>query len=263
MLFHCLFLLWIAIAPTNAVLRDFNPLIVNVRKCPENLHPFGDWRGVSSLTNFSISGQPSLHPIQQTTAYICDSAAGLWIGFDNVDNNATSSFTTCNQPLYLEHVVEMFLTGRHSGRAVHSEAIESDASEVIRVKLAEEQAIDLHHYTELELSPKGVLWAGHVTNPNLQCAGISHVLIKCESSGLQWGAKLLKAENKWKAFLFVPWKILDDRGALARPYYLKGNFFRISTPLGRPKEYSAYHTAAFQPAPCFHRPRDFIALQLD
>jgi hypothetical protein len=36
---------------------------------------------------------------------------------------------------------------------------------------------DLHHYTELELSPLGVRWAGHITNPHLQCQGISHVLI--------------------------------------------------------------------------------------
>lgn len=262
MFFLCL-LLWSAIVHAISAASDSNPLVVNVHKCPENLHPFGDWHGVSSLSNFSISGQPSLHPIQQTTAFICDSTAGLWIGFDNVDNNATSSFTTCNQPLYLEHVAEVFLTARHSGRPpVASEPIES-ATEVVRMKRAEAQAIDLHHYTELELSPKAVLWAGHITNPNLQCAGISHISIECGSSGLQWGAKLLKAENRWKAFLFVPWNILDDHGALPRPYYLKGNFFRISTPLGHPKEYSAYHTAAFKPAPCFHRPLDFVTLEMD
>lgn len=119
----------------------------------------------------------------------------------------------------------MFLTARHSGRPpVASEPIES-ATEVVRMKRAEAQAIDLHHYTELELSPKAVLWAGHITNPNLQCAGISHISIgmtrliefgaphsplECGSSGLQWGAKLLKAENRWKAFLFVPWVSSDE-----------------------------------------------------
>jgi hypothetical protein len=56
--------------------------------------------------------------------------------------------------------------------------------------------------------------------------------------------------------------ILDGH-VLSPPFFMQANFFRISTPRGHPKEYSAYRTSAFSPRPCFHRPNDFVTLLMD
>jgi hypothetical protein len=45
----------------------------------------------------------------------------------------------------------------------------------------EENKIDLHHYLELEVSPKGVLFAGKISDVDLNCVKFSGVPVSMVS----------------------------------------------------------------------------------
>jgi hypothetical protein len=72
-LFALLYLYFLSATITAKTLSD----VVKVHDCPENLDPFGDWKGVISVTGFALSGLPSRKPIQPTTVYICTTNDGM------------------------------------------------------------------------------------------------------------------------------------------------------------------------------------------
>eukprot|EP01127_Copromyxa_protea_P020541 TRINITY_DN6891_c0_g1_i1.p1 TRINITY_DN6891_c0_g1~~TRINITY_DN6891_c0_g1_i1.p1 ORF type:complete len:240 (+),score=45.83 TRINITY_DN6891_c0_g1_i1:115-834(+) len=214
--------------------------IINVTRCPSSLHPSGDWSNTTMLHKFHLAEvRPLKAARQQTIVHLCHTDTHLRIRFDSNDDNAHSRFTQCNDPLYKDSAVETFITG-----------IRSNPNDV-----------DLHHYTELELSPNGVLFASHIHNPDLTCPGIVGNNIPCNVSGLAYKAeKNLKAETWW-AYLSVPFSLLNGQETQltpeAGPTFFKANFFRIDQPLNFEKEYSAWSSPSSPHVPCFHVPPAF------
>eukprot|EP01125_Pyxidicula_operculata_P022999 TRINITY_DN9749_c0_g1_i1.p1 TRINITY_DN9749_c0_g1~~TRINITY_DN9749_c0_g1_i1.p1 ORF type:complete len:228 (-),score=31.36 TRINITY_DN9749_c0_g1_i1:18-701(-) len=204
---------------------------VNVKKCPPGIGPEGDWSATTKLGLFHLANEPSTTAKQQTTVHICYTEVALHIKFDCIDNNASSTFHTCNQPLYQQDVVETFITSRYNAPNV-----------------------DLHHYVEIEVSPNGVLFVSDITNPNLVCSGITGDTIDCSNSGITWEAK--KFSESWWAYLSVPWKLIDRGNPVSTHHSFSANFFRIDTPLSSAKEYSCWNSTDSRP-PCFHKPHYF------
>jgi len=174
---------------------------------------------------------PNQNAKQSTIVHFCYTDGALLLKYESVDNNITSPYTDCNQPLYNSDVVEVFLTNVYSGSSV-----------------------DLHHYLELEVSPNSVLFVAHITNPDLTCKGIQDQLVACDLSGVVWQAQRIDAENRWWAFLSIPWPLIG--GFPHSGWSFSGNFFRIDTPHGTSEEYSCWQSTNSNP-PCFHIPKYF------
>lgn len=216
---------------------------LSVSRCPPGLTPSGDWTKTVAASNFTLAEvRPLQRAKQQTTARICYTDTHLFLRFDCVDDNPTSSMTKCNEPLYKEHVAEVFLT------------------QTFRVP----PSGPFHKYLELEINPNGALFAAHITNPNLDCPGIVGDLIQCSSTGISWEAHINREQKQWWAFLKIPFSLLNGHSVpISPPVFLKGNFFRIDTPKGSSKEYSAWSSPASEIDPCFHYPKSFGLLALN
>lgn len=129
---------------------------VNVTRCPAGLTPTGDWSKTTFLQHFFLAEIRPLRPAkQQTTVHMCYTDSHLMLRFDCIDDNPYSSYTQCNDPLFKQDVVEVFITATSPHLS----------------------KINLHHYLELEVSPNSVLFASHIYNPNLDCPGMYHSLL--------------------------------------------------------------------------------------
>ena len=62
----------------------------------------------AQLTPFELDSG-SGRPLQQTTAFVCWNDDFLVTRFVAADNNVASQYTKCNEPLYTQDVVEMFV----------------------------------------------------------------------------------------------------------------------------------------------------------
>ncbi len=207
---------------------------LNVYECPTPLpQPQQNWTqlGVALIGEFVLSSGQAL-PEQQTSVNLCWSDDALLVQFTAIDDEPYNPLTECNQDLYEHDVVEMFLS-------------------------TEEGTVAPHYYLEFEVSPESVLFASHVANPNLQCAGIKDTPIPCNYSGLAYDASI----TSWGyyAFLQIPWSLVGVEPA--RGIVLRSNMFRIDTPSGSAKEYSAW-SADYAVPPCFHMPSYFGSLVL-
>jgi len=236
---------------------------INIGKCPRPPpNPAGNWSSFATAKPFTLdigSGYPS----QQTQVHLCYTNDSLHVKFEAIDHKIYSTFTQCNEPLYQQDAVEMFLTNPYH--------------------------VDLQHYLELELSPHGVLFASKIYNPvrpfvlsfqlililvqNYICTGIQGTLVDCKETGIQYEAKTFPAENRWWGYLKVPFKLLKTIGSkkvvnileskdLAMFDDWKGNFYRINY-IGdsTSKEYSCW-SPTFANPPCFHKPKFFGTLVL-
>jgi hypothetical protein len=218
---------------------------INVTRCPNDLKPNGDWSSTTFLQHFYLAEVRPLQPAkQQTRVHMCSTDTHLMLRFDCIDDNPYSPYSQCNEHLYNAAVVEAFITGTRS-----------DPSKV-----------DLHHYLELEVSPNSVLFASHITNPALDCPGITGTLIPCNGGQIAWEAHKNEEDKTWWAFLKISWSLINsgntgDVGA--GPTYFKANFFRIDTPLSHPKEYSAWQSPLSKSVPCFHAPTAFEEFALN
>jgi len=123
-------------------------------------------------------------PRQPTNVSVCYSNTHLQIFFNSRDNNIHSSYSQCNQPLYNEDVVEMFIVDADTGQYPK-------------------------YYFELEVSPNSVLFVSQIYNPNGVCQGIVGTLIDCNKSGIQYTAKRFDQQNYWTASLNIPWTFLQ------------------------------------------------------
>merc|ERR1712100_13546 len=177
--------------------------------------------------------------LQQTVVNACYDNTYLHLHFYCLDNNIYSPYTQCNDHLYNDDVVEVF----------------------IAPDLPNDDPI--HNYIELELSPNGVLFAADVTNPDLTCNGITDDNYPC--SYFTYSAQRYDDEGYWTGTIGIPWSILatyPGAGPQLPPSDIfRVNFFRIDTPLYQEKEYSGWSCDNSSPA-CFHEPLYFGYLQL-
>lgn len=77
------------------------------------------------------------------------------IKFVNRDYYIKNTYLNCNDYLYNQDVVEVFLGDPYV------------------------EAAPIHHYIEMEFSPKGVIYVAKIYNPNLNNSGIVHTYIDC------------------------------------------------------------------------------------
>lgn len=83
----------------------------------------------------------------------------LDITWNVADTQMVSTFTQCNQPLYEQDVVEVFLGNP-----------------------ADEDFMT--NYLEVEVNPQGALFVSNITNTNDHCSGITGDLIACNETGI-------------------------------------------------------------------------------
>ncbi|EGG13618.1 hypothetical protein DFA_11379 [Cavenderia fasciculata] len=195
--------------------------------------------GQTYVNGFRLDDNSSL-AIQQTFVGLCYTDEGIQFIPNCADDNIQSPYTQCNQDLFNADVFEVFLS--------------SDSTDEAPT-----------YYLEVELSPHGVLFVTYVVNPNGVCNGIEDTLVDCGQSGIIYNATI--NSQGWNGYLLIPFNLIDKASRVSPPTPIKPgsqfriNMFRIDTPLGSYKEYSAWHPTDESP-PCFHVPSKFGYLTL-
>jgi hypothetical protein len=154
----------------------------------------------------------------------------LHIRWFNIDDEIISTYTKCNDPLYNEDAVEIFLAteGSYPNR-----------------------------YFEFEVSPQGQLFFADISNPNLTCSNLGTIYYPCTSA--TYTGKI--TDKGWEGYLKI--RTLYDNIELdiigrGKKYNLyKGNLYRIDKSKSKPTRYLAYNPALNSPA-CFHQPLKFV-----
>jgi hypothetical protein len=146
------------------------------------------------------------------------------------DDDAWSTFTERDDPLWQQEAVELFLAAG---------------------------AGDPVDYFEFEVSPAGVLFDARVTNPRGDRLGMS-VDPEWDCRGIAWRAGPTGERANWQAELTIPWSGLD---LAAPPETMRANFYRIERPRGAEPEFSCWSPTFTSPAD-FHRPARFGILEL-
>ncbi|KAL4468877.1 hypothetical protein ABPG72_009147 [Tetrahymena utriculariae] len=160
-----------------------------------------------------------------TTVQICHrNFEILDITWNVADTQMISNYTQCNDPLYNQDVVEVFLGTPENY---------------------------LTKYLEVEVNPQGALFAANITNTNNSCSGISDSLIPCNQTGIFYSAQI--ADFGYKANAQIPVKLVTET---QQAYHLKGNFFRIDHAFNGDTDYSCWRSTFVSPA-CFHVPSQF------
>lgn len=88
-----------------------------------------------------------------TTASICHDATSLFINWTSIDKEIISTYKNCNDPLYKEDVVEVFISTLDSYP---------------------------HNYFEIEVSPSSQLFFADITNPYGNCSSLGTQYYKCD-----------------------------------------------------------------------------------
>ena len=113
-----------------------------------------------------------------------------------------SAYTDCNEPIFRQEVVEMFIGNDTSAKP--------------------------EHYWEIDVAPSGVAWMGYDSNPGGDRRNFSSVAYPCDTVD----TRVLRhpTEDAWEADYSFPWHTLFATGGPASwtsPRKLKANFFRI------------------------------------
>ncbi len=155
-------------------------------------------------------------------------AGALVVNFDCEGQPAPCLLTERDAPLWEEEVVEVFVAPGSADPAL---------------------------YYEFEVNPKGALWDGQISAPNLKRdhSWTNDAAWNCP--GVQWGAEL--TTDGWKAAIAIPLAELTQ-GEPA-PDEWRVNFFRIHRPAFRP-----YQLLSWKPTfeENFHCPKLFGELRL-
>jgi hypothetical protein len=188
------------------------------------------------ITQFQLDDSSGPAPSSgQTSARLCVADDALHVHWRSVDNYVYSNFTSCNDPLYRQDAVEIFL------------ALDSPRTAPYR-------------YVEFEVSPFGVLFNSLITNPSGSCAKFSGTPLSCAGTGVNASAAL--TADGWTADLAIPLLFLElELGINVLNSTIYGNLFRIDLDQSGAKTYSAWVSTDASP-PCFHKPHYFGALQL-
>jgi hypothetical protein len=162
--------------------------------------PSGDWSHLSSTTKFVLSDGQGF-PKQSTIVYGCHTNHSLRFKFECHDSVIISTFEKCNDPLFQQDAVELFLTDPNH--------------------------VDLHHYVEIEISPNAVMFVSFIQNEGLSCSTLNGTLQNCASIGINWHAEIAPGGQSWWAFVEVPYEVLYRLPKLIN----RGTIHKITTKL--------------------------------
>lgn len=168
-------------------------------------------------------------PDDTTSALVCHDEQFLYVFWDCMNSEFISSYKKCNDPLYNEEAVEIFIASEESYP---------------------------HVYYEFEVSPSSQLFFANIINPNLTCSNLGTEYQPC--TVVEYWAQKQYWSMSWNAYLKVDLKIVG-RGKI--PSLLKGNLFRIAKSNSSKTRYLAASPTLTSPA-CFHRPAAFFDLIL-
>jgi hypothetical protein len=162
-----------------------------------------------------------------TTASLCHDGAYLYVNWTSIDHEVISNYKKCNDPLYKEDVVEIFVSTLDSYPT---------------------------NYFEIELSPTSQLFFADITNKNGDCSSLGTNYFDCGAMKYR-GQKTAKG---WDAFLQVGLDVIG-RGKAQSKY--KINLFRVDYTTGSPARYLTWQPTFASPA-CFHKPAYFQEITL-
>ena len=186
-------------------------------------------RGRALVGNYSVSDGISGPAVQQTLVELCHDYEYLTVSYLAQDNNVYSNCTTCACHVWEEDALE-FMVAAGNGDAIN--------------------------YTEIDVSPRGALWAGAIHNPT-GLHPVNTTVLDCEESGIEHHAGF--GDDGWWAELRVPLRLIRKRGTAPLPprghsSFLRewrANFYRTDRRRGaKDQEFSAW-------SPTFQRPADF------
>jgi hypothetical protein len=169
--------------------------------------------------------------------------------------NSQSNYSSCNDPVYLLDVIEVFI-GPH--------------------------VEDPHCYLEFDISPYNTPYEANIYNPNLNQSGIQNTLLDCNTSNIRYESNFLNTTT-WRSHIEIPWsdidclegcnfRITDSCPSAFQTHSRKGkvyrlNFYRINEILPTTNcntstcEYLAW-SPTYQNPPAFHVPPYFGYLEL-
>lgn len=216
-------------------------------------------KGALELSNFTISTGSGAKPTYSTTVYICyrpDSSTGkaksILVEYKLTDNNSSSQYYNCNDPLYEEDAVEMFIVPYYNNSTSKDES-NDDESYYGGDSYPEK-------YIEIELNPNscdGALFVSEITNTCDDCSCISGNELDCTSDGIvSYNSSVSNDKSSWEADIEIDIDfIVDNTGNSGNTSYFRANFFRIDI-LSTGEEYIAWNPTGKNP-PCFHVPSAF------
>jgi hypothetical protein len=157
---------------------------------------------VISFNNTWAGGLPGLN----THISASFDGAALTLTYD-VQNSAVqkNAYDVCNEDVFNQEVVEVFITGEGVGAAKPEK------------------------YYEVELTPAGTPWVGLDSNPGGDRANLTHVLQRCDAVGTAILARDLRGAGSWRGEIRLPYALIG-RGA-AQPdgsRLYRANFFRVT-----------------------------------
>ncbi len=188
------------------------------------------WDDVPRLSPLILANGSGL-AVQQTTVQVAYDDDALYVRYRCDDSDIWGEATARDSHIYNEEVGELFI--------------------------APGFATPVRYY-EFEVSPLGTLLDLSVYNPDLDRRTlVGDFAWDCPN--LRWSAIRDDANDRWYAYLTVPWASI---GAPARlPRVWRANFYRIERPRHQPPEFSCWSPTLSDPAD-FHRPAYFGFLTL-
>ena len=206
-----------------------------VPRRPQTWNPAYDphswaWDDVPPLPPFILADGSGL-AVYQTAVHAAYDDAALYIRYICDDPDIWGESTARDSHIYDEEVVELFI--------------------------APGFATPVRYY-EFEVSPLGALLDLSVHNPDLDRRTLVGDF-SWDCPGLRWAAVRDDANDRWYAYLIVPWTSLGASATLPRVW--RANFYRIERPRNRSPEFSCWSPTMSDPAD-YHRPAFFGFLTL-
>eukprot|EP00164_Ancoracysta_twista_P000070 GFYU01000094.1.p1 GENE.GFYU01000094.1~~GFYU01000094.1.p1 ORF type:complete len:253 (+),score=44.68 GFYU01000094.1:323-1081(+) len=202
---------------------DEDSSVIQVPRCSE---------GVYRIPHF-VSGDGHSTVRHQTISTLCHDDGKIVVSYTAQDTLLWNTYHNCNDPLWEQEVVEMFLAEGHEVAT---------------------------HYLEVELSPFDVLYVSKITNTRGYCGSdLGHDMIDCAESGIDHTAS--KIAQGWQASLAVPLSLVTDDVTQTK---FSLNLFRTDLATDDthgPIEYSCA-SSTFADPPCFHVPKYFMNIEL-
>ncbi|KNC48150.1 uncharacterized protein AMSG_04379 [Thecamonas trahens ATCC 50062] len=205
-----------------------------VLEAPECSAPFA-FGTAATTAPFVVSSGARQAPVHRTVAKVChltgDGYAGLFFEYTAQDSYIYNPFTECDDHLYEYDAVEVFIA---PGLGYPAQAPQ--------------------HYVEIEVSPKGVLFESHITNPDDDCAGMTGDLMACNATAIEARARV--TPDGWTAAVYVPYVTVAP-GAHPPPSAWHLNMFRIDVVSPSAGEQFLAWSPTYKSPPCFHVPSAF------
>lgn len=166
-------------------------------------------------------------PDSTTTASLCYDETYLYVNWQSIDTEIISTFNNCNDPLWQEDVVEIFIASPDSYPT---------------------------NYFEFEVSPKSKLFFADITNANGDCSSLGDQFYDCGLA--EYGVQIVA--NGWNAWFKVRLDTIG-RGKVYNKYLI--NILRCDYTTNQPIRYLTWQPTYANPA-CFHKPAYFQEINL-